>query len=76
MTPSECPRTIPYVILWYCHTAMILISFTKYLHRFGLIIYKSGYATETLVKELGGYGGVLHFKGIHLYSATIRLKSK
>jgi len=44
------------------------IFYTNFLHCFGLIIYKSGYATETFVKELDGCGGVLHFKGISLYS--------
>jgi len=40
-----------------------------------LIVYKSGYATEIFVKELGGVGGFLHSKGIHLFSIALRHKS-
>ena len=57
MAPTECPGTIPYVIPCYCHTAMIISFFTKFLHCFGLIIFKSGNVTETFVKGLAGGGG-------------------
>jgi hypothetical protein len=54
-------RALPLLPLWavmnvsfYCCTAVIHNSFTKFLHCFDLIMLKSGLATVTLEKQCGG----------------------
>ena len=69
--PQNHSLCYPQVLLYSCDPQF----FTKFLHCCGLIIFKSGYATETFVKELGGVGGFLHSKGICVFSTALRHKS-